>query len=112
MHQIFTIFATFGVASEVMKPVRLTSIPLTINTACLIHYLLFIGLVVQHGSSLTQEATKTAQAFGKLMNSSSVFGGTRRVDMIYSMSQLESRSLSIENEMFVIDWKVFVSVSL
>jgi hypothetical protein len=36
---------------------------------------------------------------------------TRKIDLIFALAQLKARNVSIQNEMFVIDWRVFVSVS-
>lgn len=93
-----------------MKATGPSTIGFTMNVVCFINYLGFIAAISGFGSSLTKEAEKTVEVFGRMMNSSVGFGASRKVEMIYSMGQLLSRELKIQNDMFVIDWRAFVSV--
>lgn len=106
------VFVSYSIAREAMRSNSRSFIVLPINVSCFIHFFFFVVCVTHFGSSLAKETRKTITMFSKTMNSLAVDGDSQKVDLIYVLSQLKSRNVIIQNDVFPIDWKAFVSVSV
>lgn len=106
------IFVSFSLVTETLRSNSLSFLTITVNFSCFVHFLTYVACIAHFGSSLTKEARKAFTTFSRMINvTAEAYTDTRKIDLIFALAQLKARNLSIQNEMFVIDWRVFVSVS-
>jgi hypothetical protein len=64
-----------------------------------------------YGDSTTKEAQNVAEFLGKLMNTKQLLN-EEKLNLMFLMSQVQSRNLCIQNEIFKINWNVLLTVSM
>lgn len=84
---------------------------LYINMKLLLYQLSMIVVSVHVGSALTSSAMNTSGIISKIMNEP-FHDDSQKFELIYLMTQTRSRNLNVQNSVFVINWNVFLAVSL
>lgn len=71
-------------------------------------HLIMKSAVAHVGYTTTREAESFKIAFAKNMDDA---WGEKKLDYVYSLTQFSTRNLSLRNVLFVIDWRVMLTVS-
>lgn len=84
---------------------------LYINMKLLLYQLSMIVVSVHAGSALTSSAKDTSGIISKIMNEP-FHDEPQKFELIYLMTQTRSRNLNVQNSVFIINWNVFLAVSI
>lgn len=110
--ELSNIFASFGIVNELLRPTDYTSASLLLNGLSLIGYEILIMIPLNSGSSLTEEAKTTISVISKHKASEiNLAKESHKIDFIFLITQIESRNLQIQNDLFKINWNVLLAVS-
>ena len=80
-----------------------------LNGVSLFHFTLIAVIAVHFCSSLTDTANATVVTLSKLVATTEL-NEAQKVDFIFSMTQIRSRNLNIQNIFFKINWNVLLTV--
>lgn len=108
--QVRSIFASYGLVNEILRPTKLRVVTLFLNCQGFSHHFLLTIFIIHFGSSTTREAEEAVVALSKMTNRSEL-SESQKNDFVYCMTQVKSRCLSIQNFLFKIDWNVLLAVS-
>lgn len=107
--QVTIIFGMYGTIVQILHPTEVFMAALCTNSLGAANCCCMICAVVFFGSRLSSEASKTSIIYNKFqasLNASDAY----KLNFIYVMTQLKSRSISVENFLFKIDWTVVLAV--
>jgi 7tm Chemosensory receptor len=100
------VFASYGLIIEIMRSQSFSVITAILNVNTIAFHLMFLGLIIRAGSKLTKEAEKTIVIISKISNEASL-----QTDFMCLLASIKCRDLRIQNDVFVINWKVLLVVS-
>lgn len=106
-----SVFESFGIIYYILRAEEYSQVATTLSIIGLSHDIVVIIIILNAGSSLTEEAEKTGVIISKLVNESKC-DLLQKVDFLFFMAQIKSRNLNVQNFMFKINWNVLLCVSL
>lgn len=110
LNQLENIFGSYGFVNEILRPSNFTFITFFTNGVGVVHHALLTMLVAYSGTVVSKAAKRTPKIISDLMNGSSV-SESQKIDFIFFMTQIRSRNLNIENDLFTINWRLTLGVS-
>ena len=108
--QITLIFALYSTFRLIKKPTKDFEAEIFLSAFGIVSYIFLVISIIFFGDSTTKEAEKSAEMLGKLMNTKKFCDG-EKLDLMFLMSQIQSRKVDIQNMFFTINWNVLLTVS-
>lgn len=109
--QILNIFASYDIVKELLKPTESRSAILTMNIFGFMSHFLIKVVVIHVSSLMTEEAEHFTILVCKAVNEEKLESGAGKIDFIFFFTQAKSRNLKLQNDFFVVGWKVLLTVS-
>lgn len=103
------IFSAFAIVREILKP-EIMYVALLPHTIVMIYQFIKSVAMAHVGSSTTEEAEKTPVILARIM--SQTHEASNMACLRNLLSQIRTRNLNLQNELFRINWNIILGVSI
>lgn len=100
-----SVFSAYGIVVELLQPTENTMTFLLLNSIALLFCGLLIITASSAGSSLTRKADDTKIVVATMINEEEI-DDSKKIDFIFFNTQVQSRNMSVQNDLFKINWNI------